>query len=361
MLMTLHDHSVIPPLLNRKAINLEQLYYSDGRRVEGRVQPGVGKLMVVTSDLSKSTQIYLTAIELFAEMDTCYKVLSKVLSDEDAEHFNRVMEELVCKLSHIAEHHFDLAYAYMSWHASDDYPVMHHLIVALTLARTGQMSGRFGIEHLHSLMKAALTMNLSMLALQARLRSQTEPLSREQKEAIRKHPERSFNKLQLLGVTDPVWLETVQLHHELPDGSGYPLQIKNQDEGSVLLGICDSFNARMALREYRTNFTAEQAVQDLFAQGNNLVSDFASLLLEGLGIYPPGSLVQLEGNLIACSLLRGQSAVSPVVLAFRNLPASSQHFMLVDSDQEGYAVKNSLPRRDQGKLPPLLELLSKVA
>ena len=86
MLMTIHDHSVIAPLLNRKAINLEQLYYSDGRRLEGRAQPGNGKVMVISSDLSKSTQIYLTAIELFAQMEICYKVLSKVLGNEDAEH-----------------------------------------------------------------------------------------------------------------------------------------------------------------------------------------------------------------------------------------------------------------------------------
>ena len=73
-------------------------------------------------------------------------------------------------------------------------PVMHHLLVALTLVRAAVCSKLFSEAEIRSYLNAALTMNISMLTLQARLRTQVEPLSREQKESIRKHPERSADK-----------------------------------------------------------------------------------------------------------------------------------------------------------------------
>jgi HD-GYP domain-containing protein (c-di-GMP phosphodiesterase class II) len=238
--------------------------------------------------------------------------------------------------------------------------VMHHMLVALTLFRVGLCSNRFSDEELTSHLKAALTMNISMLTLQARLRAQTEPLSRDQRETIRKHPEQSANKLKLLGVKDEIWIESVRMHHELPDGSGYPNQVPNNNVGSVLLSVCDSFNARMAQRDYRSNFTAEQAVKDLFAHADHLYSCFTAIILEELGIYPAGSLVQLTGSQIGCSLIRGETAISPVVLVFRNLPSPGPGAALVDTSTDGHKVRNALPRRDLGKLPGLLELLSKV-
>lgn len=361
MLINISDSQFVLPLLQRKSLSAEQLYLSGGQRYGVSVnRTGPESLIALESELNYSMLLYLQAKDLFDELGCCYAVLSKALADEDPESFVLVLDELAQRMLHVAKHHFDLAYAYLSWHTSDDYPVMHHMLVALTLCRVGTCSQQFSEESLGSLLKAALTMNVSMLTLQAKLRSQTEPLSREQREQIRKHPDQSANKLKLLGVRDDLWLDTVALHHELPDGTGYPNQIKNTHSGSVLLGVCDSFNARMAQREYRANSTAEQAVKDLFSHADPMCSDFTSIILEQLGIYPAGSLVQLVGNQIGCSLIRGETAITPTVLVFKNLPSSATGPALVDTAKEGYKVRSALPRRDLGRLPSLLELLGKV-
>ncbi|MFN4328707.1 MAG: HD-GYP domain-containing protein [Limnobacter sp.] len=360
MLINLPDPEVVKPLLQRKSLTPDQIYLSNGQRFGSSKRLGNEPLVVLETELGRSTVLFLQARAVFDELTCCYKVLAKALTDEDPDTFVPVMDELASKIRHLAEHHFDLAYAYLSWHTADDYPVMHHVLVALTVYRVGANSGRFAPEVLDSLIKAALSMNISMLGLQARLRSQTEPLSRDQRETIRKHPEQGANKLGLLGVRDEMWLDTVRLHHELPDGSGYPAQIKNEHSGSVLLGVCDSFNARMAQREYRANFTAEQAVKDLFAHGNALSSDFTAIILEELGIYPAGSLVQLAGGAIGCSLIRGETAITPTVLVFKNIPNGGTAPALMDTAREQNAVKFALPRRDLGRLPGLLELLGKA-
>ena len=360
MLINIPDVSAVEPLLQRRSLLPSQLYLGSGMRYEPKVMLPHAGLLTLETELSQSALLYLRAQDLFEELRCCYRVLSKVLMDEDPDTFLGVLGELAKRFFHIATHHFDLAYAYLAWHTSDDYPVMHHMLVALTLARVGMRSGDFSEDEMLSLVKAALTMNLSMLTLQARLREQTEPLSRDQRETVRRHPEQSANKLKLLGVQDPVWIDTVLMHHELPDGSGYPNQLPNNNSGAVLLSVCDSFNAQMAQREYRNNFTAEQAVKSLFALGDALSSSFTAIILEELGIYPAGSLVQLAGNQIGCSLIRGETAISPVVLVFRNLSSGGPSATLVQTSVDAYKVRNALPRRDLGKLPSLLELMAKV-
>jgi HD-GYP domain-containing protein (c-di-GMP phosphodiesterase class II) len=360
MLINISDSKIVQPLLQRKSLSPDQLYLYSGKHYTPNTRTAGESLVALETELTQSTLLYLQAQDLFEELACCHKVLSKALVDEEPEAFVPVLEELADRFKYIAVHHFDLAYAYLAWHTSDDYPVMHHMLVALTLIRVGMCSNQFSDAELMSHLKAALTMNISMLTLQARLRAQTEPLSRDQRETIRKHPEESANKLKLLGVKDEVWIESVRMHHELPDGSGYPNQVPNNNVGSVLLSVCDSFNARMAQRDYRNNFTAEQAVKDLFSHADPLYSSFTAIILEELGIYPAGSLVQLVGNQIGCSLIRGETAISPVVLVFRNLPNPGTGAALVDTSQDGNKVRNALPRRDLGRLPGLLELLSKV-
>lgn len=360
MLINLSNSNVVNQLLKSQSLRPEQLYLHSGKRAANVSRVGTEGFFALECELSQTSLLYLSACDLFDDLNCCYRVLSKAMGDEDPEVFVSVIAQLVIRFKQMAISNFDLAYAYLAWHTGDDYPVMHHLLVALTVARVAMQSQMFCEEEVDSVISAALTMNISMLSLQARLRTQTEPLSRDQKEMIRKHPEQSADKLQLLGVQDPVWMEMVRSHHELPDGSGYPRQIKNQNSGSVLLSVCDSFNARMAQREYRKNFTAEQAVKDLFDQGDTLYSNFTAILLEELGIYPAGSLVQLAGNQIGCSLIRGQTAITPVVLVFRNLNKNGVGAEIIDTALAGYGVRNAIPRRDLGDLPSLLDLMARV-
>ncbi|HEX4842699.1 MAG TPA: HD domain-containing phosphohydrolase [Limnobacter sp.] len=360
MLIHIPTGTSIQPLIQRKSLLPEQLYLSSGKQVQSAQYLGNESLIALEGELNRSILLYLQARDLFDDLACAHRVLSKALMEEDPYTFVPVINEVAARFERIAAHHFDLAYAYLAWHTADDYPVMHHLLVALTLVRAAVCSKLFSEAEIRSYLNAALTMNISMLTLQARLRDQREPLSRDQRETIRKHPEQSANKLTLLGVKDELWIDTVRMHHELPDGSGYPGQLRNTAPGSVLLGVCDSFNARMAQRDYKINFTAEQAVKDLFANADPLTSSFTAIVLEQLGIYPAGSLVQLSGNQIGCSLIRGETAITPIVLVFKNLSTPGPGAALVDTSKEEFKVKNALPRRGLGELPQLLELMSKV-
>ena len=73
-----------------------------------------------------------------------------------------------------------------------------------------------------SLVAAALTHDLGALPLRDSL-GQSAPLDATQKSLLHQHPTTGIQLLTQFGVTDALWLQAVQDHHEHIDGSGYPV------------------------------------------------------------------------------------------------------------------------------------------
>lgn len=111
--------------------------------------------------------------------------------------------------------------------------------------------------------QAALTMNIAMVDLQARLATQVSPLTARQREAIHEHPHRGAQMLADAGIRDEAWLQAVRLHHELPDGSGYPAGTSERSELAEMLRFADVYTARLSDRADRPAISARQAGREL--------------------------------------------------------------------------------------------------
>jgi len=164
--------------------------------------------------------------------------------------------------------------------------------------------------------KAALTMNLGMLDLQARLSGQVSPLTATQREQIHNHPLRSVEMLGAAGVTDSDWLQAVLQHHELPDGSGYPRGITDIAELAEMLRFADVYTARLAARATREAMSAQQAGRELHQMAD--ASPLAGALIKAFGIFPPGSLVKLASGEMGLVVKNGEKAHQPLVTVLTN-------------------------------------------
>lgn len=202
MFLTVHEPGVIQSLIDRQVLSGGLLFNRDGFRIQAESLNVGEPVLLLKSQLSHGLQAYLTACSVFHELDQCYTLLQRMLLKEDDDSFVRTIEGVAQVLQQLSGDHFDLSYGYLSWKSVHDYPVIHHLIVALTVARVGRTSRDLDAAELKATICAALTMNISMLDLQSKLRSQTEPLNAAQREQIRKHPEQSASRLRLLGVED---------------------------------------------------------------------------------------------------------------------------------------------------------------
>ena len=110
--------------------------------------------------------------------------------------------------------------------------------------------------------------------------------------------------LAKFGVTDPVWMESIQLHHERLDGSGYPHQLQGDaiSWGGRALAIVDIYSAMARPRLHRGNKSQSPmiALRNLFAGKEAAIDNqLLQMLIKEIGLAPPGSLVRLANGEIA--------------------------------------------------------------
>lgn len=190
------------------------------------------------------------------------------------------------------------------------YGVQHAVHAAVCAVLVGQRL-EWPEPRVLSLVRAALTMNLSIVDLQGRLAVQPQPPTALQRTQIRQHPEQSVAMLVSAGVNDAAWLDAVLQHHEAPGGTGYPQGLHQVDELGEALRVCDVYTAKFAPRASRRAMAGNQAARSLFTAYPQ--SPVTAAVVKEFGLYPPGSVVQLQSGELAVVVRRGASANTPQV------------------------------------------------
>jgi HD-GYP domain-containing protein (c-di-GMP phosphodiesterase class II) len=224
---------------------------------------------------------------------------------------------------------------------SGHYGVTHSLHAATACQAAARYLG-WGPDDQRRAFQAALTMNLGMLDLQARLSSQVSPLTSMQREAIHEHPIRSVEMLSAAGIDDNDWLEAVLQHHETPDGRGYPHGISDIGELAEMLRYADVYTARLSSRANRPAMSAAQAGRELHQMAAQ--SPLAAALIKAFGIFPPGSVVRLASGEVGLVVKNGDKAHRPMVSALTNANGEPrQSPVLRDSSRDDHAIVALLP------------------
>jgi len=198
-----------------------------------------------------------------------------------------------------------------------------------------------------SLVAAALTMNVGMLRFQDHLQGKVEPLSEAERADVRGHTEESARLLAAAGIDDPLWLACVQMHHDDPDGSGYPLGARVTDipEAARILAMADRYCAAVSLRAYRKTLLPGPALRDVLMRGGKTSEPvLAAHLIKELGTSPPGTLVRLADGEIGVVTRRASSTSAPVVHAFIGPRGSPLSFPIKrDTGKPLHAIREVLP------------------
>jgi HD-GYP domain-containing protein (c-di-GMP phosphodiesterase class II) len=206
-------------------------------------------------------------------------------------------------------------------------------------------------ERVRTLVKAALTMNLSIVEVQGRFATMGR-LNDSQRDQIRAHPQMAVDRLQAAGVTDPDWLQAVLQHHERPGGGGYPQNLDTLCEEASVLRMADVFMAKISPRNERPALPILDAARQMFAEAQG--SPLAAAIIKEYGIYPPGNFVQLASGEMAVVIRRGATAHTPVAAAVTDRNAIPVvRTTRRNTAEPAYAIKSLVPdSKMMMRLPP---------
>jgi len=288
--------------------------------------------------------------ELAAEWDHCRDDVRRALTAEPAgmaAAIDRVTDRLLAIIAQAPE--LALSQVVRAPELGSSHYGVNHSIHAATACHAAARLLQWGEAEQRRAFQAALTMNVGMFDLQARLADQVSALTARQRETIREHPVRGVEMLRAAGIADEEWLAAVLQHHEMPDGSGYPYGLAAVDDLAAMLRFADFYTARMSSRSNRPALSAMEAGRGLHHIAAQ--SPLAGALIKSFGIFPPGSLVKLASGELGIVTRNGDKAHHPLVAILTEPTGESRTTpALRDSAQPEYAVvaladPQSLPRR----------------
>ncbi len=227
----------------------------------------------------------------------------------------------------------------------DDYSTHHALLTtAVSCLVADQLE--LGKEDVDLIMRSALTMNIAMTELQDKLALQSDPLNPHQREIILSHPIEGSRILRACGVEDKRWLNVVEDHHETKDGRGYPGGKRDFEIGvaSKVVHQADLFAARLSPRKGRAALAANLAARKAYLGADGQPDNIGASLVKKLGIYPPGSFVQLASGETAVVVRRGLMANKPRAAAIVNsLGQPYTKPQLRETSDKVHEIRGALP------------------
>lgn len=199
---------------------------------------------------------------------------------------------------------------------SVDHYSSHHGFLCAAVVELCALQLQWPVEERRTLVLSALTMNIAMTALQNQLAQQEVPPTALQKQLIAEHASLGAEMLRGAGVSDPLWLEAVRLHHEERPAEATVEQMQPAERFGRLLHRADVFTAKISPRKSRVGLPAPLAARDACLGADGRPDDVGSATIKALGIYPPGSYVRLASGEVAVVLRRGERANTPRVASF---------------------------------------------
>ena len=228
------------------------------------------------------------------------------------------LTELTTAIRELAARDPDLAlYVLIEANGSNvDHYSAQHAMTCLVIAELAAEWMEWPQEERRALALAALSMNLSITVLQDSLAKQSTSLSDGQRESVATHAASSADMLLEAGVTDQLWLHVVRHHHVVATSDA----IQESDAGlrlAELLRRVDIYSAKLSRRGSRQSVTPAMAARDACLDASGYPDSIGATLLRVVGLYPPGTFVELANGESAVVIVRGAKAHTPIVASMR--------------------------------------------
>lgn len=160
---------------------------------------------------------------------------------------------------------------------------------------------KFTSHRLIQLATASLLHDTGMVKVPKAILANKEPLTPEERNQINTHPIHSYRVITKdLKYPEEIGVIALQ-HHERWDGQGYPRKLRGEDINLAarILAVADAYISMINNRPHRNSMIGYSAMKNLLNDnGRHFDPKILKVFLESMGIYPIGSIVQLNNSSI---------------------------------------------------------------
>lgn len=209
----------------------------------------------------------------------------------------------------------------------DAYTYDHGLNTAIYLIAFGRHLG-LPEDQLQTIGTVGLMQDVGKIKLPRALLEKTSKLSAAELKVFQSHVGHSITVVSSSSDSTPALLDAISQHHERYDGSGYPKGLAGDQISQLggMAGLVDTYAALISARAYAQPISVQQALHQLYtSRGQAFRGDLVEQFIQCVGVFPVGSLVELN---------TGEVAV--VVSQNRSRRLKPRVMLVLDKDRQSY-------------------------
>jgi HD-GYP domain-containing protein (c-di-GMP phosphodiesterase class II) len=269
---------------------------------------------------------------------------------------------LVGEMAEAVERNPDAMILLSRLRSTDEYSYDHAVDVSVHLMVLARFMGMSPAK-VEMLGQVGLMQDIGKTKLPEGLLGKATALTSQERVHVKQHVASSIKILANQPGFPKEALVIVGSHHERFDGSGYPRRIRGEHISlyAELAGLIDTYSAMLRKRAYRDAVSNQEALESLNAvRDTQFRGPLVDQLIQCMGIYPVGSLVELNSGEVAVviqqnQVRRLQPRVMVVLAPDKSVEKSSPTLDLVYSPGsptgEPYRIIRSLPMNAYGINP----------
>jgi putative nucleotidyltransferase with HDIG domain len=193
----------------------------------------------------------------------------------------------------------------------------------------------------------ALLHDIGKLDVPSTITLKTEPLNRAEQTLMELHCDYGVRLASKMNLSEGV-LGVIMQHHECVDGSGYPKRLRGEQitMAAKVVAIANTYDNLCNPVNINEAMTPSEALSHLFAIKRAKFDDrLLKLFIKRLGIYPPGSIVQLSNDMIGIVVsVNPEFPLRPNVLVYdANVPKDEALIVALESETDLKVIKNLRP------------------
>ncbi|AVV82003.1 HD family phosphohydrolase [Shewanella putrefaciens] len=230
--------------------------------------------------------------------------------------------------------------------AKQDESIYYHSLNVAILSMLIAKEMEWSRSEIEAIGLSALFHDVGKLKIPPQILKKSTPWSAPELNFIKQHPLLGVELLKLAENFPPSALPAITNHHEFLDGTGYPKGLKEADldQMSQLLAVVNEYDSLCYPNPQDKPMMPYAALGHLYKQyKTKLNQEYIGKIIKMLGIYPPGSVVELSSGQYAMVMsVNLQKLLCPKILVY-DAQVPKDQAPIVDLELEGISIVRCLP------------------